>query len=221
MVLPRLHSLPRPPSSPSSLPRPRHPSGPPSLPARPHPALPLRFSGSRPAQFPPSCPPPLPRTASRSRDCAAPSPFIPPHFPPGAPSFFSSPLSLGGAAAVWQAEEGRSGVWRSARSQPGDLSTRVAHLSCAAPDPPRQGARAFGGGHWGESAAPRSLQPRQRTTGSAPWDAALALARKGAAALEPAGSHESIPPRTGAPRQPVPSPRAEPGAAPECGRNRT
>lgn len=48
-------------------------------------------------------------------------------------------------------------------------------------------------------------------------DAALALARKGAAALEPAGS---IPPRTGAYGSPSP-PRAEPGAAPECGRNRT
>lgn len=77
-------------------------SGSPSPP--PPPALPLRFSGSWPAQFPPSCPPPPPRTASRSRDRAAPSPFIPPYFPPGAPS--SPHLSLGGAAAVSQTEEG-------------------------------------------------------------------------------------------------------------------
>ena len=70
--------------------------------------------------------------------------------------------------------------------------TRVAHLSRAAPDPLRRGAKAFGG-HWGESAAPRSLQPRKWTPGSADRDVALALARKGAAALEPASSHESIP----------------------------
>jgi hypothetical protein len=81
--------------------------------------------------------------------------------------------------------------------------TRVAHLSRAAPDPLRRGAKAFGG-HWGESAAPRSLQPRKWTTGSADRDVALALARKGAAALEPASSHESIPSRTGAYCSPSP-----------------
>lgn len=81
--------------------------------------------------------------------------------------------------------------------------TRAAHLSRAAPDPQRWGARAFGG-HWGESAVPRSLQPCKWTTGSADGDAALSLARKGAAALEPAGSHGSIPPRTGAHGSPSP-----------------
>lgn len=78
--------------------------------------------------------------------------------------------------------------------------------------PPQcRGARAFGDRRR-EAAAPYIPPARQVTSGSADRDAALALARKGAAALEPAGTRLSILPCT-----PAPQPRRRlPRPLPAC-----
>lgn len=197
------------------------PPPPPLFPSRnptPTPRSPAPFLGSWPAQFSP--PHPLLLTASRARDCVAPTPFIPPHFPPSSPPPRSasspSPPSLGGA--VSQAEGGRRGGKKGCLEKlplpARGPRTRAAPLSRSRlppSSPQRRGARAFGD-RWSEAAAPHIPPARQVTSGSADRDAALALARKGAAALEPAGSRRPVPPCT-----PAPQPRSRlPRPLPAC-----
>lgn len=146
---------------PSSLPRPRHPCGPASSRA---PSLPLRFSGSWPAQF---SPPPPPRTASRSRTAQPPT-------PPGAPPPRPPPPWAGPQPSRRRregAEEGRRGVWRRSRSPPGDLAP--------APTSPAQlealniGVRELSGiaGRGGGASDPSNPagEPRGPRTGTQLW----------------------------------------------------
>lgn len=151
-----------------------------------------------------SSPPPPPRTASRARDCAAPTPFIPPRFPPS-PQERLLPVpplprrGRGRLAGGGGARRRGEGVFGEAPAPRPGTCTRAAHLSRAAvPPPQRRGARAFGD-HWRGASAPQ-IPPTLQVDSGAGTRAALALAGKGAAALEPASSRRPSPPCTPAPQ---------------------
>lgn len=168
-----------------------------------------------------SSPPPPPRTASRARDCAAPTPFIPPRFPPS-PQERLLPVpplprrGRGRLAGGGGARRRGEGVFGEAPAPRPGTCTRAAHLSRAAVPPPNAGARELSGITGVGRRRPRSLQPCRWTPG--PGRAPLWLWPERARRLSnpPAPAAPARPallPRSRARGGPVPSRRAEPGAA--------
>lgn len=216
-MLPRLRSLPRPPVPRPLFPARGTPAGlpPPSrllsrsvsrVPGQPRSLLPTPLLlGLPPAPGTAQPPPPSSRHAS--------------HLPPRSASS-PSPLSLGGAAAVSQAEGGRGGGEKGCLEKlplPARGPAPAPPTSPAQPSPPpNAGARELSGITGVGRRRPRSLQPCRWTPG--PGRAPLWLWPERARRLSnpPAPAAPARPallPRSRARGGPVPSRRAEPGAA--------